>query len=100
MSAILDLPEAFAEIVRGHMGGGNYRLYLFGSRVQGRATERSDYDLGLWTSGPLEYAALEAIRAELEELPLMQKVDLVWLNEADPEFVAQALRQAELIDER
>ncbi|MER3482710.1 MAG: nucleotidyltransferase domain-containing protein [Meiothermus sp.] len=99
MSTVLDLPKTFAGIVRGQMNG-NYRLYLFGSRVQGRATERSDYDLGLWTSGPLEYAVLEAIRAQLDELPVMQKVDLVWLNEADPEFVAHALRYAELIDER
>jgi predicted nucleotidyltransferase len=43
--------------------GRRYKLYLFGSRAQGNASPRSDYDLALWTDPPLDLATLARLRA-------------------------------------
>lgn len=88
------------ETVARHLGNRHYRLWLFGSRAQGRATARSDYDLGIMAEQPLDLVTLARIRADLEELPILQQVDLVDLTTAPAEFVQQALQRGELLDER
>lgn len=72
--------EEVAERVARHLRGRRYRLWLFGSRVRGQASSRSDYDLALWADPPLDLATLARLREELEGLPLMQRVDLVELS--------------------
>ena len=50
---------------------------LFGSRAKGTHTPRSDVDLAL--AGPLGALGAEAIAAELEELPLPYRFDVLAL---------------------
>lgn len=88
------------ETIARHLGNRHYRLWLFGSRAQGRATARSDYDLGIMAEQPLDLVTLARIRADLEELPILQHVDLVDLTTAPAEFIQQALQGGELLDER
>ncbi len=83
-----------------HLAGRRYRLYLFGSRAQGTATPRSDYDVGIESETPLPLAMMECIRAELDELPIMQRIELVDLTAASPDFVQRALATSEVLDER
>lgn len=94
------LKTQILETVARHLGNRHYRLWLFGSRAQGRATGRSDYDLGIMTEQPLDLATLSRIRADLEELPILQEIDLVDLTTAPADFVRQALQKSELLDER
>ncbi|HAR68661.1 nucleotidyltransferase [Thermus scotoductus] len=65
-----------AELLKGR----RYRLYLFGSRARKEASPRSDYDLALWADPPLDLATLARIREALEELPILQRIDLVELS--------------------
>jgi len=99
-----DLSPALREQVRGiigrHLGQRRYRLYLFGSRARGDATSRSDYDFGVQADGPLELATLARIRADLEDLPVLQRIDVVDLTAATPEFVHRALEHSQVLDER
>ena len=46
---------------------------LFGSRAKGTHTPQSDVDLALW--GELDALRVEAIAAELDELPLPYRYD-------------------------
>lgn len=55
--------------------------YLFGSRAKGNARRASDVDLALRGVG--DRLRIEAIRSELEELPLPFRFDVVVL-EASP----------------
>lgn len=98
------LPPALREQVRGifgrHLGDRRYRLYLFGSHANGRATPRSDYDFAVQAQAPLDLATLAAIRADLEDLPVLQGFDVVDLTAAAPEFARRVLEHSQILDER
>ncbi len=98
------LPTDFFQDVRKtvaeHLPGISYRLYLFGSRVQGRASGRSDIDIGILAEHSLPLSTMARIREALEDIPILQRIDLVDLSAASPAFVKQALGTSELLDER
>jgi len=48
---------------------------LFGSRAKGTHTPQSDFDLALW--GEISALKAESIAAELDELPLPYRFDVV-----------------------
>jgi uncharacterized protein len=52
---------------------------LFGSRAKGTHTPRSDVDLAVW--GEVDPLRAEAIRAELDELPLPYRYDVTPFHE-------------------
>lgn len=68
------------------------RIILFGSRARKDAQPRSDYDVAI-DDPQLTPALLAKLRAELDSLPTLLNIDLVWINHAVP-----ALRQR-IIDE-
>jgi predicted nucleotidyltransferase len=104
IKGIVGMPAALRRqvvtVVARHLGGRHYRLYLFGSRARGTATPRSDYDIGVRPEAPLDLVTLAALRADLEELPVMQRLEVVDLASASPDFVQRALQDSELLDER
>ena len=94
-----ELRQRLLNIVAQRLAGRHYRLYLFGSRARGTATVRSDYDLGVQTEAPLDLATLAHIRGDLEELPILQRVEFVDFSSATPDFMRRALQNSELLDE-
>lgn len=94
-----EVQRQLSRVVAQYMMGQHYRLYLFGSRAQGRSTPRSDYDLGLLAEHPIGLAVISQIRAGLEALPIMQTVDLIDLHAAPPDLVHSVLDEGELLDE-
>jgi len=74
-------------------------LWLFGSEAAGRATSRSDVDLGALFATRPSPAALMASRDELAEL-LGRAVDLVDLEQASPVLAMQVLRHGRLLVDR
>ena len=68
MRAISDPADAAkfaAEVIRRHVPDPVYRVFLFGSRAAGSATERSDIDIGIEGPAPVPRSALAAIHEEL-----------------------------------
>lgn len=96
----IDLNRKIRQILARHLANRHYRLYLFGSRAAGTATVRSDYDLAIQTDAPLPLAILAALRADMEELPVMQRIELVDLAACAPDFAQRALATSQLVDER
>lgn len=79
----------------------SYRLFFFGSRVRGTARPNSNVDIGLEADQPLPLAVTAQIEAELEDnLPVLQKIELVDFKSASGGFYREALKSAELIYER
>ncbi|MBV8776838.1 MAG: nucleotidyltransferase domain-containing protein, partial [Alphaproteobacteria bacterium] len=66
-----------AEVVRRHLPSGGYRVFLFGSRADGSAHERSDIDIGIEGPRPVPSDALAAIQDELDEAPTLYTIDVV-----------------------
>jgi predicted nucleotidyltransferase len=95
-----DLKKRVIEIINDKLNLPHYKVFLFGSRVNGKASERSDYDIGLEVSGKIAPGVLMDIEDELKALRIMQKIDLVNFANVSPEFKEVALRDIEVIYER
>lgn len=67
------------------------RIFLFGSRATGRAVSRSDVDLGIDVGHPLAPGVLDRLRDAFDDLPILQKVELVDFASVDPAFRRVAL---------
>lgn len=66
-----------AAVVRRHLPDPAYRVFLFGSRAEGSAHERSDIDIGIEGPGPVPREKLSLIHEELEEAPTLYTIDVV-----------------------
>jgi len=78
---------------------GGRQVVLFGSRAQGKAKSRSDFDLGVVGDTPLPLADFFAIEDMLEELPTLYRIDWVDFARVSERFRKQALQNAEVIYE-
>jgi len=82
---------------------GKYRVtaaYFFGSRVEGTATEKSDYDFAILVDKEYEQDDLNYLLLRLKEeaASLVQnKVDIVLLNTASIEFKYLVISRGKLI---
>lgn len=89
MKALRDASEAAvfaAAIVRRHVPDPAYRIFLFGSRAEGTAQERSDIDIGIEGPAPVPQEALTLIQEELEEAPTLYSVDVVDFRRVSEKF--------------
>jgi predicted nucleotidyltransferase len=75
-----------AEIVRRHVPDPAYRIFLFGSRAQGTAHERSDIDIGIEGPGPVSLEALSEIQEELDEAPTLYTIEVVDFTRVPEKF--------------
>ncbi len=92
--------DQILQILAKHLKGRRYGVYLFGSRARGNATPYSDYDIGIMANEPLPLSTMAVIEEDFEELPVMQKIDLVDLKAASVKFFQNALKESLLLDER
>ena len=75
-------------IVRDALPDTRYRLYLFGSRATGRATEASDFDIAVRAEVPID-RGLSVARERLEASTIPLKVDLVDLTMAGDTLIRE-----------
>lgn len=78
---------------------GGRQVVLFGSRAQGKAKSRSDFDLGVVGDTPLPLVDFFAIEDMLDELPTLYRIDWVDLARVSERFRSQALQKVEVIYE-
>lgn len=78
---------------------GGRQVVLFGSRAQGKAKSRSDFDLGVVGDTPLPLVDFFAIEDMLDELPTLYRIDWVDLARVSERFRSQALQKMEVIYE-
>lgn len=88
-----------AAVMASEFHGTSYRLLLFGSRCRGTGSVRSDYDLGIDAHEPLPFERMARLRDSLDQLPYLQRFDLVDLNGVSPRFSSEVQRGALVLDE-
>ncbi len=99
MRAIQDPSDAAkfaASIIRRHVPDQAYRVFLFGSRAEGRATDRSDIDIGIEGPAPVPGPALAAIHEELDEAPTLFTIEVVDFTRVPEKFRRIAQRRVPL----
>jgi len=94
------ITEQIVRAVRRHMPLAHYRLFYFGSRAAGCATPRSDYDVGIQAGAPVPGEAIVKIEWDLDEIPILQKIDLVDFYNVSASFTKRAMQAIQVIDER
>ena len=76
------------------------KVFVFGSPATGRSVSRSDIDLGIDLGHPIAPDVLVALREAFDELPILQRVDVVDFSSVDETFKTVALRQIKSLYER
>jgi len=69
----------------------DYQVFIFGSRVTGKAKKFSDYDVGIFGKKPVPWHVLSEIEEALEESDLPYKVDVVDFSLVTSNFKKVAL---------
>lgn len=91
------LQQLIKEVFGKHLQIDNYRLFFFGSRVKGDNSPRSDIDLGIEGTQRLSFKTKLSIEEELQNLPILYKIDLVDFKNVSGDFKKSALQNAEFI---
>ena len=91
------LDNKLKEIVGKHVDLDSYKLFYFGSRVEGKGDDRSDIDVGIDGPKKIPYEKLEAIREEVKWLPTLYSIDIVDFNNTSENFKEVALKNIEEI---
>ncbi|MFQ5431138.1 MAG: nucleotidyltransferase family protein [Nitrospinota bacterium] len=92
------LKKLILEIAGRHLDLTEYRLFFFGSRVSGTGNERSDIDIGIEGPEPLPAKLFADIVDEVEELPVLYKIEIVDFKKVSPDFREVALQYIEDIN--
>lgn len=74
-----------------------YKVFFFGSRVCGGGTDRSDVDIGIEGEARVPAAAWSRIQEEIENFPVLYKLEVVDFKQVTPEFKEVAEQNIELI---
>ena len=98
MSRVEEILELIRRVMSGHdreLAG--FRVLLFGSRAEGTAQERSDFDIGVDGAGPLPLEVFYRIEDALDALPTLYCIDWVDLNNVSPDFRESALLHTKVL---
>ncbi|HDH31648.1 MAG TPA: nucleotidyltransferase domain-containing protein [Candidatus Wolfebacteria bacterium] len=91
------LKKELISIVGKYLDLTRYRIFFFGSRASGSSNERSDIDIGIKGPKNIPLTILRKIEEELDELPMLYKIEVVDFNSVAPEFQKVALQHSEVI---
>jgi len=80
------LEKEIIEIIGRYLDLREYKVFFFGSRVEGRGNERSDIDIGIEGKNPVSVVDLERIREEIDNLPTLYSFDVVDFNRVSDKF--------------
>jgi predicted nucleotidyltransferase len=74
-----------------------HQVFLIGSRANGRARPRSDFDLGVIGPEALPLKTFHEIEDALENLPTLYRIDWVDLNGVSDRFRRMALSEGKVL---
>lgn len=72
-----------------------YRIFFFGSRVIGKGDERSDIDIGIEGPKKIPFETMARIKDDVENLPIIYKIEIVDFKKVSPEFRKVAFKKIE-----
>ncbi|MFQ5456681.1 MAG: nucleotidyltransferase family protein [Nitrospirota bacterium] len=91
------LKREILEIMGRHLDFTRYQVFFFGSRVEGKGTDRSDIDIGIKGSTPVPSKILAAIEEEVENISTLYKIEIVDFQSVSEKFRKVAYQHMEVI---
>lgn len=92
---VKELKKEILAIISKHLDLNEYKLFFFGSRVNGKGRERSDIDIGIEGKEKVPSKALGEIREEIEEMPVLYSIDVVDFKDVSEDFYEVAKQSIE-----
>lgn len=93
-----ELKKNLLKITEKHLGGTDYKLFIFGSRVTGKGSDRSDIDIGIESSSLIPLSNLIKVKEELDNLPTLYKFDVVDFAQVTDKFRKVAMEHVEYLN--
>lgn len=91
------LKKEILEIIGRYLDLKLYKIFFFGSRVTRGTNERADIDIGIEGLNPIDNSILFKIKDEVDDLPILYKIDIVDFRNAADNFRNVALQKIEVI---
>lgn len=67
-----------------------YKVFLFGSQVEGTKRKSSDIDIGIEGTNPLDLSVIGNLEEDFDESDIAQTVDIVDFSKASEKFKSVA----------
>ncbi len=91
------LKREVLEIIGKYLNIKEFRVFFFGSRVEGKGNEHSDIDIGIEGEKEISYETISAIQEEIENLSTLYKIEVVDFKKTSDDFREVALQSVEPI---
>ena len=91
------LKKQILSIINKHKETKDAQVFFFGSRVREDNFERADIDLGIQAQQKISSKTKFIIKEELENLPILYKIDFIDFNNVSSEFKQEALKNIEYV---
>lgn len=89
--------KEIVDIIGKYLDFSRHRVFFFGSRVSGKGNERSDIDIGIEGTKEIPWQVMAKIKEDVENLPILYKVDIVDFKKVSSDFYDLAKRDIEMI---
>ncbi len=86
------------EIVGKYLDLKKYKVFIFGSRVSGKGNDKSDIDVGIEGPEKIPDSVISGIKDEVENLPILYKIDIINFTDVDKNFLEVASQYKEYIN--
>lgn len=90
--------EDILKIVGKYLDLREYKIFFFGSRVNGKGSERSDIDVGIEGKKEIPEKILLKIREEIKNIPTLYHIDIVDFRKVDKDFYKVAKSRIEEVN--
>lgn len=84
-------------VLEKHPDISKYKVFFFGSRVSGKNNDRSDVDIGIEGSEPVDIETMMEIEEEIDKLPTLYKIEIVDFARVEPKFKQVAKQHIEYL---
>lgn len=75
-----------------------WQLFLYGSQVRGDAVYNSDIDMAIFGKKKVSWEKMVRLKAAIEGIPTLRKVDVVDLNNVSKDFKKEVLSYAKKLN--
>ncbi len=91
------LKQEIKEIVGKHLDLRAYKIFFFGSRVDGTSHERSDIDIGIEGAEEVPSLAMAYIQEDIDKLSILYKIEIMDFKTVGADFYQVAKKYIEII---
>jgi len=96
--SVRKLKKEILEIIGKYLDLKIYKVFFFGSRVEGKGSERSDIDVGIQGPKEIPSSVFLDIQEEIENIPTLYKIEIVDFKKVGKKFKQVAFQHIQALN--